>query len=159
MTALHTEINMGRQGAKRQSFSEKSPRTVLLKIIAEHPHETRQDMEVILDLFWQTIHKNEAHLRTICDYWGVNNYTAIVHVTQPRNQLKENEEVSNIKSSILSKIILLDWILPNGKKLRDCTKTDCTKAGGWLLKVGKKLKTRQTVGQVFSEEQLHNLAQ
>lgn len=154
-----TEIRTGRIGAKRQTFAKENPRTVLLKLIADNPHDTREDEANILELFWHAVRTNETALRTICEYWGTNNYRSIVYLHNPRNGIARDEEVAKIKASIASKIILSDWVLPNGKKLRDCTKADCLKQGGWLLKVGRKLKKNQTVGQVLSEEQLRQLWQ
>lgn len=57
-----------------------------------------------------------------------------------------------------AQIELLKMLMPNGKKLSDCTGADCTKLGNtvgpWLLKLGRRLRPRQHVGTVFSETEL-----
>lgn len=152
-----TVVNAGKTGAKRQSWKDTNPRSILIKIIAENPHESREDEENILELFWHAVKADEEILRTICEYWGINNYRSIVYKADERMALQRAEEVERAKRSIAAKIILLDWKLPNGKALRDCTKEDCRRQGGWLIKVASKLKARQRVGDVFSESQLRSL--
>jgi hypothetical protein len=151
-----THINTGKTGAKRQQFHQTNPRTILLQLIAAHPHDTRQDEVAILELFWQKIHNNETILRTICEYWGVNNYRSIVYTTE-RSQLSRDAEVARTKETIVTKIALLDWKMPNGKALRECNRTDCKTFGGWLTKVAGKMKANETVGQKFSEQQLKTM--
>jgi hypothetical protein len=157
---METIINEGKTGAKRQSWRGTNPRSILLKLIADNPHETRQDEDRILELFWQAIRKDEDILHTIAvKYWGTNNYSYLVYRRpDSTSRVKKTEEVEAAKNSILSKIILLDFVMPNGKPLRECTKQDCQKIGGWLLKVAKTLKPKQMVGEVFSERELRRLA-
>lgn len=52
--------------------------------------------------------------------------------------------------------MLLDMVQANGKKLRDCTGTYCTQAGGWLVKVGQ-IVGRGKVGDVLTEKRLKKL--
>lgn len=149
----HTTLNAGSTGAKRQSWKEVNPRSILIKLIADNPHETRQDEEHIIELLWQKIKGDETTLHNMCEYWGVNNYRSIVYKEDPRRQL----QIDEAKKKIIQRIMLLDWTMPNGKRLRECTKSDCLRAGGWLVKVANKLKPRQKVGQVFSETQLRGM--
>lgn len=157
MNVQHTTVDQGKTGAKRQSWKKASPRTILIKLIAENPHETRQDEEKILELLWEQVKDDEDTIRVMCEYWGVNNYKSIVYRSDDALKIEREKKVKEAKASIMTKILLLDWNMPNGKKLRDCNKSDCVKTGGWLLGVAKKLKANQTVGQVFSEKQLKKL--
>lgn len=52
---------------------------------------------------------------------------------------------------------LLDFITPNGKKLRNCTGSQCATFGGWFIKVSKAVKPDQRVGDVLDEEKLKEL--
>ncbi len=154
---VHATVNQGKIGAKRQTWQTTNPRSLLIKLIGENPHETRQDEQNILDLFWSRVKKNEDMLQAICEYWGTNNYRSIVYRTDPEKKMERQKEIDEAKRIIYGRIILLDWKMPNGKSLRECTKKDCLRAGGWLKKVASKLKPHQQVGQVFSEKQLHAL--
>lgn len=149
----HTEqatIHPGRTGAKRQSWREKNPRSVLLKLIAEHPHETQQDEDNIVDLLWNTVRKDDDLLKTICLYWATNNYRSIVYAQ--KNSTVSARDVATAKANIVRR--LLDFMMPNGKLLRDCTASECKRAGGWLAKIGRQLKPGLTVGQQFNEKTL-----
>lgn len=155
-TTTQTTVDTGRTGAKRQSWKP-NPRSILIKLIAENPHETMQDEEAILELLWEAVKGDEEQLRSICDYWGTNNYRSIVYKADPQKRLARREAIEREKKSIASRIILMDWQTPSGKLLRDCTKQDCKRVGGWLVRVADKMKPRQTVGQAFSEKQLKAL--
>lgn len=52
---------------------------------------------------------------------------------------------------------LLNWMMPNGKKLGDCTGRECRKAGGWLTRVAAKVPPRKLVRDVLSDAQLQKL--
>jgi hypothetical protein len=147
-----TSVHPGKTGAKRQSWRQDNPRSMLLKIIAENPHETQQDEDAILELLWEEVKKNQDTLKTICLYWGTNNYRSIVYAERPS---MSRADVDFAKQTIVKRLMVL--VMPNGKALKDCNKQDCLKAGGWLTAVGKKLKPGQTVGQVFTEEDLKKI--
>jgi hypothetical protein len=150
MVNVDSSVHLGRTGAKRQSWSEDNPRSILLKLIADNPHDTNQDEAAILDLLWDAVKNNEKVLRTICLYWGTNNYRYIVSSVKVNPILRS--QVEEVKEKIVKN--LLGWVMPNGKSLGSCTKRDCLAAGGWLTAVGKRLKPNQTVSQVFSEKDL-----
>lgn len=152
MAHVDSSLHPGKTGAKRQSWSQENPRSLLLKLIADNPHETEQDEDAILELLWHQVKKNENALKTICLYWGTNNYRSIVYAARP--ELTRSDVVA-AKLKIVKRLMVLT--MPNGKMLRDCNKDDCLKAGGWLVTVGKKLKNNQTVGQAFSESDLRKL--
>jgi len=156
---MQTILNEGKTGAKRQSWGDRNPRSILLKLIADNSHETRQDEDHILELFWQEIRNDEEMLHTIAvKYWGTNNYSYLVYRPDPGSRTKTTaENIEAAKNSILSRIILLDFNMPNGKPLRECTKQDCQRFGGWLLKVARAMKPKQKVGDVFSEHELRKL--
>lgn len=63
--------------------------------------------------------------------------------------------VQKAKEEIASR--LLDFITPNGKKLRDCTGAQCATFGSWYTKVSKAVKPNQLVGDVMDNEKLKKL--
>lgn len=54
-------------------------------------------------------------------------------------------------------VILLDLTLPSGKRLRDATGAECTKAGGFYTEVARHLKPSQVVDKHLSEAELRNI--
>ena len=79
-------------------------------------------------------------------------------------QKKKAAELKQRVEQVIEKkaqIILLDWILPNGKALRDCTGRDClkmsNKVGTWLRKVSDHVKPTELVGSVLQEADVRKL--
>jgi hypothetical protein len=50
--------------------------------------------------------------------------------------------------------VLLDLLLPTGKKLRDSTGQECKQAGGWLTRVAKRVGDAGIVGEILNEREL-----
>lgn len=59
--------------------------------------------------------------------------------------------------SRLRNIILLDIMLPSGKKLRHSTGAECAKAGGFYTEVSRHLKPTEVVDKNLSEADLRNI--
>lgn len=69
--------------------------------------------------------------------------------------------VDGVKETILksaAKLLLLDLVMPNGIKLRDCTGADCIGFGGWLTAIGKKVGDGRKVGDVLSEREIRSIS-
>ena len=54
--------------------------------------------------------------------------------------------------ALASEMVLLDYVLPNGKMLRDSTFGECAEAGGWLTRLSKRGQAGDKVGAVLSEQ-------
>lgn len=54
-------------------------------------------------------------------------------------------------------VILLDIVMPDGKRLRESTGADCAKAGGFFAEVGKRIKPTQVVDKHLTENDLKNI--
>lgn len=76
---------------------------------------------------------------------------------------KFNLETQRLEAAKLQKCKMavtrnfLKKVMPNGKELRDCTGNDCTRMGGWFLKIAERVKPTQKVGNALSEEDVQNL--
>lgn len=57
----------------------------------------------------------------------------------------------------LRQVILLDMVLPTGKKLRDSTGAECAKAGGFFSEVARYLKPSEVVDKHLNEAELQNI--
>lgn len=66
------------------------------------------------------------------------------------------EALKDMRAS-LSKILLLDLTLPDGKALRDSTGAECKKAGGFFREVARHLKPQQVVDKHMTEGDLQNI--
>jgi len=77
---------------------------------------------------------------------------------QRREEAKQRtESIRDQMKTRLREVLLLDLILPNGKKLRDATGAECKKAGGFFAEVAKGLKPTQKVGHHRTETDLQNI--
>lgn len=54
-------------------------------------------------------------------------------------------------------VVLLDLLLPNGKKLRHATGAECAKAGGFYTEVSRHLKPTEVVDKKLNERDLQNI--
>ena len=79
----------------------------------------------------------------------------------------EQNKVDASKNSVTGKlrdriereaqIILFDLIMPNGKKLPQCTGAECRTFGGWFTKLADKVPAKKKVGNVLSEGEVRKL--
>lgn len=68
---------------------------------------------------------------------------------------QRSEAVAEIKAKAAS-ILLLDLVMPNGKKARYCKGTEVVRFGGKWVEAGKKAG-KDMLGKVFNESQLRKL--
>jgi hypothetical protein len=112
----------------------------------------------------------EDYIETIIEYWFANNYHSLVVprlAVQDERRAAYNGAVENIREQLKKRInegaaiVLLNMTMPNGKRLADCTGSECIvlrrDIGGWLGRVARRVKPDETVGATLSEQQLQAL--
>jgi hypothetical protein len=147
----------------------------------DNPH-TAEDRESIKEQFLQFMNSGAGaqYRETSYLYWLDNNYRSLLadypepdkEVTSraERKQAAQAEKekiAAELKQKVekaieqKAQIILLDWVLPNGKALRDCTGRDCRQmsrtVGTWLQKVADRVKPSELVGSVLQESDVRKL--
>lgn len=163
-------VDLGVRGAKVQTWRAANPRELLKRVIDDNPGADRQ---ALLHLFREQMWREdeaEDYVDTIIDYWFANNYYSIVapvgiaRTEQHRRTLQASAQVAEkIRQRIVeqAQIMLSDMLMPNGKRLAECTGKECQSlgiaVGGWLGRVARKVKPDQAVGEALSEEQLREL--
>lgn len=167
-----TYVDTGELGAKRQSWHRANPRETLKRVIDENPEASESEL---LELHWHFLARDidfndtekEELFRTIHEYWFSNNYRSIKKGRKsPTKEAKEEnnkqilENVTVLRKELTQKIDekvhikFLEILTPNGKVLRDCTKEDCADASGWFTRIAARLRPKQIVGDVLTENQL-----
>jgi hypothetical protein len=158
-----TFIEHGTLGAFRATWRKGNPRALLETIINKNPKASEND---IYKLFWTEIEDDKELLRAITGYWLDHNYRSLTRpISQPNNGQKPAraqrimEAQQQLKERIVheTRVMLLDLIMPNEKKLSDCTGKECCQFGGWLQLVGHKVPATKTVGETLTEKQLQSL--
>lgn len=153
-----TNLDLGTQGAKRQTWAGASPRAFLLKLRTDYPDETPEQLATRMANWARN---NSDGLQTICVYWVQR---TLVSLTQKEEQTpmamkqrraETEQKVQKVVEQV-RRTVLMDLIMPNDKPLRDCTGKDCLKFGGWLATVGKKVG-KSTVGAKMSEADLRSM--
>lgn len=51
-------------------------------------------------------------------------------------------------------LVLLDFVLPNGRMLRDCTFSECAECGGWLTRLARVGQPGDNVGTTLTEKEV-----
>ena len=161
-----TYIDHGTTGAYRQTWRKGNPRSLLETIIANN---AKANEKRIHELFWREIEDDKQLLRACVEYWLDNNYHSLTREMAglPKTTNKPSKPtvaaVRVVKEHIRERIAhearlaLLDWIMPNEKRLADCTGKECTKIGGWLAALAKRVPPRKTVGESLSEQQVFEI--
>jgi hypothetical protein len=164
------EIDMGVQGAKRSRYFPDSPDALLRKLVEQNPRATETELE---EAFEEAAMKyGGAILSAIVAYWFANRYRALVRELTPigvtrarkaRSAQRLASQVEAVKKAAVATIArtILDKVAPAcGKQVRDMTKEDCKREGGWYMQLAAKLKSRQTVRQAkLSDAELWALYQ
>jgi hypothetical protein len=126
---------------------------------------SKASKEDIRDLCWTAFWESEDSenlMKSVFKYWFANNYVSLRPLTPAEREARKAQrqvEIEQAKTTI--KQNLLDLVLPNGKRLRDCTGRDCTrlskKIGPWLMRIAEKVKPNEIVGKVLTEAQVQSL--
>lgn len=146
------------QGAKYQSFRSASPRHLLKRIYDSNPFASEDELQ---RLYSDEIRRDEnrEYLDSAIEYSFRGAYRALVG-NPPRSahdfspELKE-KIAARVKEE--AQVILLDLMMPNGKRLAECTAIDCRKAGGFYERLASIIPDGKTVGEVLSESQVRTI--
>ncbi len=166
---MSVHINPGVTGAKRQSFTHVNPRDLLLQTMGENP---KAGEKVIARKTFAAMMESvdrEEYVEALFEYWFSNNHRSAVQAAdvdtpkhkeataKARTEAKEKKEtlVRIGKRFLMDKVILLDYLMPNGKRLRNSTFLECLVAGGWLSTIGAKGELTAIVGKVLDEAAVH----
>jgi hypothetical protein len=152
-------LNAVRQGAKQQSYSDDNPRPLLLHLMEQHPDASNKEF---FNLFSEVLNahpQRDGFLQTIINNWVCNTLTSIRRHT--RSSKSNNGKAARAKvAQRTTQILVLNLVMPNGKRLGDCTGTECLRMGvessllgKRLTKIGKRVPPRQQVSKVLDNAQ------
>lgn len=68
------------------------------------------------------------------------------------------ERLAEIKATARA-VLTLDFVMPNGKRLRDCTGAETERFGGIFSEIARHVKPTQVVGHHINARELANLCQ
>jgi hypothetical protein len=158
-----THVDTGITGAKRQSWKHDNPRDVLKNILEQNARAAKEEL---LEIFTRTMFEkgNRALIETVIEYWFANNLNSLLNSdSRLKGQFSKPQQVTKIKDQIRERIkiaagvVLMDMIMPNKKRLRDCSGAECAAVGGWLSVVSARMSPSAIVGKTFSEQDIRSM--
>jgi hypothetical protein len=155
------EMNLGVRGATGDSWRLKSVRNLFATLIDSHPQATETQL---VDLCVQRILDDEEYALAAAQYI-VRNALQAQEDQKRRTQSNkpapviaaERQEREAKIQQIADQIMLLNQEMPNGKRLRYCTREELAGFNKGYDKMIKKMKPGQMVGQAFSEDQVKEI--
>jgi|SRR5215469_195867 len=146
------EANLGIKGATYQSWHGDAIRVVFREIQQEHP---RADEKRLIKLLTERISEETEVAKAAAEYIVKNMLGTQRGYAQPTTEerAQRQTEIDEAVKVGVNKILLLNYPMPNGQRLRYCTGTYLVKLGGAFARVGKKAGTKY-IGEVFDENTL-----
>jgi hypothetical protein len=150
--------NLGIKGATYQSWHVDAIRVIFREIQEEHP---KADDKRLVKILTERLMTDNDTAKAAAEYI-VKNMMNVQRSYQsqstPEQQAKRNAEISAAVKIGVNKILLLNYPMPNGQRLRHCSGTYIAKLGGAWTRVGKKAGTK-LIGEVFDEDSLRECMQ
>lgn len=151
-------LNIGVQGRKVESWNPVDGRSIVKTVIEAHGD---LDQPAQFEAFWNMVKDNEAILRSVAQYYFANTSRSLVVPPAPRAARPLIEAMKAEIKARATKMVLLDLMLPNGKKLRDTTGGECAdlgvKVGAWLANLAARVPVDELVGQVLEETEVRQI--
>jgi hypothetical protein len=154
----------GKKGATRSTWRDaKHLRGLLLALIRHHPKATRDDLEklylaAVKGPEFYALPEHEALIDEALRRCFDNDLARIEQpaTRSPRHTISAAEvtDAALRVAAQAKKLILLDWIMPNGKALRDCSGAECRAAAGWLIKIADRIGDDAVVGAKLGEAEV-----
>jgi len=148
MTNINIDPIPGERGQTRATWRDVTHlRGLLLRLVQENPDAGREEVE---PLFVAKVEMSAALIEEAARYAFDNHWKA---VTGPKRKPAAKITAAAVAAVAenVRRVVLLDLVLPCGKKLRDATGKECKQAGGWYIKVGDKVGDRGIVGAKLDE--------
>ena len=155
---LHTDNS--RQGAALTARrASNNPREIFVRLKEKHyPAKTKEE---IFELWFATILKMSGDYRKMRDVdddllravalHTFTNYWASEYRLDNRTSPEERDAMTQAAKAKILSLLTLDYIMPNGLALRDCTGKQCVEMGGQFVALGKKIG-KHKVGDVIKSD-------
>jgi hypothetical protein len=153
MTMTDIPINPGVRGMTRSTWIDDTHlRGLLMRLIREHPSASQKEIAPIYLAYVRNDSSliDEAAMRVLDNDW------ASIHKAPKSHRPIFSAAQLAAGRERLQTCVLLDLMMPNDKKLRDCTGTECGEFGGWLIKIRDRVGAG-IVGEILSEEETRGI--
>jgi hypothetical protein len=152
-----SNINLGVTGAKRTSFAAANPKALAADICGRHPRWSNNDLvdalcDAIMEAGGSTLETTVKH--------ACANFIHSALRDRDRTQKRPRANMANAVrngTAAVKALVLLDLVMPNKKRLRSCTFSECAKFGSWLTKLSHYGGPKQIVGKTLTETQVRKV--
>jgi hypothetical protein len=161
----NTQTNPGTRGQTRSTWRDETHlRGILMRLISENKDANREEIEALYIAKCEMVPKlvDEALRRSFDNDWKQFQKPAVA-----RRPVRTEEEIEAAKAEVaaaverVKEIVLLEWIMPNGKAIGDCTGKEVKQFGDkvapWLAKVAAKVKPDERVRDVLNEADVRKM--
>jgi hypothetical protein len=139
----------GRRGQTRSSWRDATHlRGMLLRLMQKFPNFNRDDRDELEEKFLAKLRRSPDLIDEAGRYWLDNNLAKASTPVQPRRSFTKS--VAAIADQVRD-AITLNMMMPNGKKLRDCTGVECVGFGQQYIRLGEHVGDR-LVGAVVKSD-------
>ena len=162
-------------GAFQASWKGANPRDKFQEFIKAHEGDPDAALAASLEFFQSD--SGKPYLPALIEYAFANTLASYDRLVKPKpapkpapkptltpEQIATREAAKaaalaaaqNAKVAIVNRLRLLSIILPNNKRLADCSGEELRQQGGWLKQVGEAVirQGKPTVGTAYNEEEL-----
>jgi hypothetical protein len=154
------EPNLGVRGATYQSWHGDAIRVIFREIQQANP---KTDEKRLIKLLAARLSEDADAAKAAAEYIvknmiGVQRKYAATQAPTTEQRIERDKKLAAIVQTGINKIILLNYPMPNGQRLRHCSGTYVAKLGGAWSRVGKKAGNK-LIGEVFNEDTLRECMQ
>ena len=175
-------LEIGKTGASKQTWRKHNARA-LLKLLMDEAKDPHDGKVLFKDFLFAVLpaavreafedEEAERRMVNIIEYWFTNNHHSMVQLyDKPAKEIaaakkqraaKETQFREAVRGHIVeqAELLLLDWIMPNGKPMGDCTGQEVRQFGRkvapWVAKIVAKVKPAEIVRDVLSETDVRKM--
>jgi hypothetical protein len=175
--SMHYSEHVKQGAAASRRTGKKNPLEIRAAIKDRHPTDSFEDL---FEMWQKAVERDSECTRVVWLYAFRNYLTALDRDERDRRRSRVegdradtsaaasvmrtrrakmaiDDSDSEIAERAKSRLVLMNLILPNGKRLQEATFADCKGAGAFFEKVAKLGKPKQIVGETVTEERLQSL--
>jgi hypothetical protein len=154
------EVQTGKYGATRQSWSRTSIRVIYAEIKASKPKATHS---ILVRLLAERMREDDDALQAAADYVATNCEEAETGYARrqrktPEQRAEVAQQITATAESIKQQLLLLNLEMPNGKRMRYCTGREMGNFGKAYQRIAKRVGGK-LVGAVLDESGVRKLMQ
>jgi hypothetical protein len=144
------EMNLGSKGATFQSWHADAIRVIFRELQSDHP---RANEKQLVKHLAERLADDPNAAKAAAEYIVKNMMGVQRGYNSSREPQNNRQAVAAAVQAGVNRILLLNYPMPNGQRLRFCSGTYVKKLGGAFERVGKKAGAK-LIGEVFDEQSL-----